>query len=88
MHSQMFHLTWSEFSKLHSDKINVGLVDCTQDGNKSICGRLEARAYPALLFFPSEWQEGGASPIKYEYERSLEALEFFEAAELAFDGSN
>ena len=53
-HCQRLAPTWSEFNRLHSDELNVGLVDCTSDGGKPLCGKMEVRGYPTLLFFSAE----------------------------------
>ena len=80
-HCQRLAPTWSEFNRLHADEINVGLVDCTSDGGKPLCSKMEVRGYPSLLFFAAEEQEGGAKAIKYQGPRSREAFE-----EFAFNG--
>ena len=53
-HCQRLAPTWSEFNRLHKDELNVGLVDCTSDGGKPLCGKMEVRGYPTLLFFAAE----------------------------------
>ena len=45
--------TWAEFNRLHMDDLNVGIVDCTDEGSRPICSRMEVRGYPTLIYFPS-----------------------------------
>ena len=59
-HCQRLAPIWSEFNRLHSEEVNVGLVDCTTDGGKPLCGKMEVRGYPSLLYFSADHQEGGA----------------------------
>ena len=76
-HCQRLAPVWSELNRLHSDELNVGLVDCTSEGGKPLCSKMEVRGYPTLLFFAAEEQEGGAKAIKYQGQRTREHLEEF-----------
>ena len=61
------------------DNLNVGTVDCTSEGGKPLCSKMEVRGYPTLLFFPgkNENVDGPVSAIKYKGARTREEFEAF-----------
>ena len=40
--------TWTEMAALHSDKLNIGRVDCTVDN--VLCTEYEVEAYPVFIY--------------------------------------
>ena len=83
-HCKRLAPVWSEFNRLHSDDLNVAKVDCTSDGGKPLCGKMEVRGYPTLIYFPGaeSLSEGEKSQaVKYQGQRTIEAFEQF-----AFNG--
>ena len=81
-HCQRLAPTWEEFSRLHSDDINVAKVDCTDPKGQPLCSEMEVRGYPTLLFFPGkkDFDEGVApvaKAVKYQGMRARENLEEF-----------
>jgi len=57
----------------NSKKVIIGDVDCTLDKNKKLCEDQGVKGYPTLMYYPPLENEG----IKYEGDRSLEALKKF-----------
>ncbi|XP_018335938.1 sulfhydryl oxidase 2 [Agrilus planipennis] len=50
------------------DLVNIGAIDCSDDDNSKICRDFEIMAYPTLLYFHENFQEGpdnrGAEVVK------------------------
>lgn len=71
-------------NRVHSERLNIAKVDCTDGDAQPLCSKMEVRGYPSLIYFPGldEAGEGGkVKAYKYQGMRSREALE-----EFALDG--
>ena len=74
--------TWDEFAKKHHElnDLNVGKIDCTEEGSQQVCQDYEIRGYPSLLFFPgtTSTDENDVEKAKFYRYKGPRNPEYFE----------
>jgi protein disulfide-isomerase A6 len=67
---------WNQLADAYADSssVLVAEVDCTSDGGKDVCEKIEARGYPTIKYFTPETGEKGES---YQGGRTFDALKTF-----------
>ena len=45
--------TWEMLSEKSANNLHVGMVDCSVEDDKPLCGKYGVKGYPTLIYFPA-----------------------------------
>ena len=52
-HCKKLAPTWDELSEKSKMNLHVGMVDCSVEGDRPLCGKYGVKGYPTLIYFPA-----------------------------------